>query len=107
MFHEDRRDERIRGVGIAREDKMVTKKSSEIPPFIVMEVMEKAASLERQGENIIHLEVGEPDFDTPECIKEAAIRAIREGKPTTPTAWGWLSSGRRSPKTTTRDTGWK
>ena len=59
---------------------MVTKKSSEIPPFIVMEVMEKAASLERRGENIIHLEVGEPDFDTPECIKEAAIRAIREGK---------------------------
>jgi aspartate/methionine/tyrosine aminotransferase len=59
---------------------MVTKKSSEIPPFIVMEVMEKAASMERQGENIIHLEVGEPDFDTPECIKEAAIRAIREGK---------------------------
>ncbi len=59
---------------------MVTRKSSEIPPFIVMEVMEKASSLERQGENIIHLEVGEPDFDTPECIKEAAIRAIREGK---------------------------
>ena len=59
---------------------MATKKSSEIPPFIVMEVMEKAAAMERQGENIIHLEVGEPDFDTPECIKEAAIRAIREGK---------------------------
>jgi aspartate/methionine/tyrosine aminotransferase len=59
---------------------MVTKKSSEIPPFIVMEVMEKAATMERQGEDIIHLEVGEPDFDTPECIKEAAIRAIREGK---------------------------
>ena len=59
---------------------MVTKKSSEIPPIIVMEVMEKAASMERQGENIIHLEVGEPDFDTPECVKEAAIRAIREGK---------------------------
>jgi len=59
---------------------MVTKKSSEIPPFIVMEVMEKAALMERQGENIIHIEVGEPDFDTPECIKEAAVRAIREGK---------------------------
>ena len=59
---------------------MVTKKSAEIPPFIVMEVMEKAAAMERQGEEIIHLEVGEPDFDTPECIKEAAIRAIREGK---------------------------
>ena len=59
---------------------MVTKKSSEIPPFIVMEVMEKAAAMERRGEDIIHLEVGEPDFDTPECVKEAAIRAIREGK---------------------------
>ena len=59
---------------------MVSKKSSEISPFIVMEVMEKAAAMERQGENVIHLEVGEPDFDTPECIKEAAIRAIRDGK---------------------------
>jgi aspartate/methionine/tyrosine aminotransferase len=36
--------------------------------------------MEREGKNIIHLEVGEPDFDTPECVKEAAIRAIREGK---------------------------
>jgi aspartate/methionine/tyrosine aminotransferase len=59
---------------------MVTKKSAEIPPFIVMEVMEKATAMERLGEEVIHLEVGEPDFDTPECIKEAAIRAIREGK---------------------------
>jgi len=59
---------------------MVTKRSSEIPPFIVMEVMEKAASMEREGVDIVHLEVGEPDFETPECVKEAAIRAIREGK---------------------------
>jgi aspartate/methionine/tyrosine aminotransferase len=59
---------------------MVTKKSEEIPPFIVMEVMEKAAAMERKGEDIIHLEVGEPDFDTPDCIKEAAIQAIHEGK---------------------------
>ncbi len=59
---------------------MVSKKSSAVSPFIVMEVMESAATLERQGENIIHLEVGEPDFDTPECIKEAAIKAIRDGK---------------------------
>jgi aspartate/methionine/tyrosine aminotransferase len=59
---------------------MVSKRSSDIPPFIVMEVMEKAAAMEREGEDIVHLEVGEPDFDTPECIKEAAVRAIREGK---------------------------
>lgn len=59
---------------------MVSKKAQEIPPFIVMEVLEKAGEMERKGEDIIHLEIGEPDFDTPECIKEAVGRALREGK---------------------------
>ena len=59
---------------------MISKKAQEIPPFIVMDVMEKAQELERNGEHIIHLEVGEPDFDTPECINEASYRAICEGK---------------------------
>lgn len=59
---------------------MVTKRASEIPPFIVMDILEKAQEMERRGKDIIHLEVGEPDFDTPECIKEACYRAIRDGK---------------------------
>ena len=59
---------------------MISKKSLKIPPFIVMEVMEKAAEMERAGEHIIHLEVGEPDFDTPQCIKDAAVKAIKDGK---------------------------
>jgi aspartate/methionine/tyrosine aminotransferase len=59
---------------------MISKKAQEIPPFIVMDVLEKAQELEREGDHIIHLEVGEPDFDTPECIKEAGYKAIREGK---------------------------
>ncbi|MGA1876139.1 MAG: pyridoxal phosphate-dependent aminotransferase [bacterium] len=42
--------------------------------------MEKASELEKRGMNIIHLEVGEPDFDTPACIKEAAIRALEHGQ---------------------------
>jgi len=50
-----------------------------IPPFIVMDVLERAQALEREGRHIIHLEVGEPDFPTPECICEAAEKAIREG----------------------------
>lgn len=58
----------------------VSQRAREITPFIVMDVMEKAQVMERSGETIIHLEVGEPDFDTPECIKEAAIQALREGK---------------------------
>jgi aspartate/methionine/tyrosine aminotransferase len=48
--------------------------------FIVMDVLERASTLSRQGQDIIHLEVGEPDFDTPQCIKEAGIEAIRKGK---------------------------
>jgi aspartate/methionine/tyrosine aminotransferase len=59
---------------------MISNKAQEIPPFIVMDVLEKAQELERNGEHIIHLEVGEPDFDTPECINEACYRAICEGK---------------------------
>jgi len=59
---------------------MISKKAQEIPPFIVMDVLEKAQELERRGEHIIHLEVGEPDFDTPECISEAGYRAICDGK---------------------------
>jgi aspartate/methionine/tyrosine aminotransferase len=59
---------------------VISKKAQEIPPFIVMDVLEKAQELERVGEQIIHMEVGEPDFDTPECIKEACFQAIREGK---------------------------
>jgi len=59
---------------------MITKRASEIQPFIVMDVLEKAQEMQRKGEHIIHLEVGEPDFDTPECIREACYRAIRNGE---------------------------
>jgi aspartate/methionine/tyrosine aminotransferase len=59
---------------------MITKRAEEIRPFIVMDVLERAQELEKQGEHVIHLEVGEPDFDTPTCIREAGERALREGK---------------------------
>ena len=59
---------------------MVTRRASEITPFIVMDILEKAQEMERGGTDIIHMEVGEPDFDTPECINEACRRAIRDGK---------------------------
>ena len=65
---------------MTKPDAMISKKAREISPFIVMEVLEKAQEFERMGERVIHLEVGEPDFDTPECIKEACFRAIREGR---------------------------
>ena len=58
---------------------MVAKRTENITSFIVMDVLEKAHDLERQGINVIHLEVGEPDFDTPPCVKAAACRALDEG----------------------------
>jgi aspartate/methionine/tyrosine aminotransferase len=43
------------------------------------EVLAKAKALEKQGRNIVHLEIGEPDFDTPNNIKEAAVKALKAG----------------------------
>ena len=43
------------------------------------EVLNKARALERQGKEIIHLEIGEPDFDTPKNIVEAGIQALHKG----------------------------
>src|SRR5207249_6478844 len=43
------------------------------------EVLNKARALERQGKKIIHLEIGEPDFDTPKNIVEAGVGALRQG----------------------------
>jgi len=47
--------------------------------FIVMDVLERANELQRKGIDVIHLEVGEPDFDMPECISQAAIKAYQDG----------------------------
>jgi len=43
------------------------------------EVLAKAKALEKQGHEIVHLEIGEPDFDTPSNIKEAAVKAMMSG----------------------------
>ncbi len=58
---------------------MISHRTQEMTPFIVMDVLEKAHEMERQGIHVIHLEVGEPDFDTPQCIKNAACRALENG----------------------------
>ena len=43
------------------------------------EVLAKAQKLEAQGKNIIHLEIGEPDFETPENIVRAGRKALQDG----------------------------
>ncbi|HEC81719.1 MAG TPA: pyridoxal phosphate-dependent aminotransferase [Thermoplasmatales archaeon] len=43
-------------------------------------VLARAKELERQGKNVLHFEIGEPDFDTPGNIKDAAINALKKGE---------------------------
>ena len=51
----------------------------QIPPSATLALNAKANQLKAQGVDIVNFGVGEPDFDTPDNIREAAIRAIREG----------------------------
>ena len=52
----------------------------DIAPFHVMDILARARQLEASGRSIIHMEIGEPDFPTPEPILIAAQRAISDGK---------------------------
>ena len=63
---------------------MVTKNTlaarmENIKPFHVMSLLGQARAMEQQGRDIIHLEVGEPDFNTPQPILDAGIEALKEG----------------------------
>jgi aspartate/methionine/tyrosine aminotransferase len=58
---------------------MVASRTKEIAPFLVMDVLERACTMACDGIDVIHLEVGEPDFDTPQCVKEAIFKALEEG----------------------------
>lgn len=57
-----------------------TRRTAKITPFRVMDVLERAVELSRQGAAIIHLEVGEPDFDTPAPVREAVCKAMADGE---------------------------
>ena len=57
----------------------MTRRSREISPFQVMEILTEAQTLQAAGQDIIHLEVGEPDFPTPAPMIDAAFSALRAG----------------------------
>ncbi len=61
---------------------------SRIKPSATLTITQKARDLKNQGRNVISLSVGEPDFDTPDNIKEAAIAAIRRGETKYPPVTG-------------------
>ncbi len=58
----------------------ISKRAAGIEPSVTLSLNTKANALKEAGEDVVGLAAGEPDFETPEVIKEAGIRAIREGK---------------------------
>lgn len=59
---------------------MLAKATARLGTETAFEVLAKARALEAEGRDIVHLEIGEPDFDTPPNIIEAAVQALRNGK---------------------------
>lgn len=58
----------------------VAKRIQQISPFYVMELLQRAKELEAQGRDIIHMEIGEPDFATPQTILNAGIAHLQSGQ---------------------------
>ncbi|MCD8020382.1 MAG: hypothetical protein LUF92_12620 [Clostridiales bacterium] len=56
-----------------------TKRMEALPFSGIRAVMEKATKMQQAGENIIHMEIGGPDFDTPEKLKQAANESLKAG----------------------------
>jgi aspartate aminotransferase len=57
----------------------LARRMSRLGTETAFEVLNKARALERQGKSVIHLEIGEPDFDTPANVVEAGVNALRGG----------------------------
>ena len=58
----------------------LAKRTQTISPFYVMELLRRAKQLESEGRDIIHMEIGEPDFATPQTIIDASIEHIKTGE---------------------------
>jgi len=55
-------------------------RAARVRPFIVMDVMNQAAAIERTGSTVVHMEVGQPSAPTPSSIRAAAARALEDGR---------------------------
>jgi aspartate aminotransferase len=60
-------------------DSVFAKRMETLGTETAFEVLAKAKALEKQGKDVVHLEIGEPDFDTPKNIKDAATKALNAG----------------------------
>ena len=60
--------------------KHLAERMSSIQPFHVMALLARARELEAAGRSIVHMEIGEPDFVTPQPVIDAGMRALAEGR---------------------------
>ncbi|MCX4191127.1 pyridoxal phosphate-dependent aminotransferase [Methylophaga sp. OBS1] len=58
----------------------ISKRAQAISPFHVMDILAQAKAMQARGHDIIHMEVGEPDFETPKPIIEAGIKALEDAR---------------------------
>ncbi|MEK7196855.1 MAG: aspartate aminotransferase, partial [Nitrospirota bacterium] len=58
---------------------MLSERAGQIKPSPTLAIDAKAKAMKASGVDVVNFGVGEPDFDTPDNIKEAAIKAIKEG----------------------------
>ena len=58
----------------------ISQRAKKVPPSATLAVTNRAKELKAQGIDVVGFGAGEPDFDTPDYIKEAAIKALKEGK---------------------------
>jgi aspartate/methionine/tyrosine aminotransferase len=58
---------------------LIARRTAEIEPFQVMDVLARAQALEAAGRRVLHMEIGEPDFTAPDAVVEAGVRALRGG----------------------------
>lgn len=58
----------------------LARRVEEIQPFHVMEILARARELEERGQDIVHMEIGEPDFPTPDPVRRAGIAALEKGE---------------------------
>ncbi|MGH8743862.1 MAG: pyridoxal phosphate-dependent aminotransferase [Burkholderiales bacterium] len=64
---------------LRRENARIALRMSDIQPFHVMELLARARTLEAQGRSIVHMEIGEPDFPSPQPVIDAGIEALKRG----------------------------
>ncbi len=58
----------------------ISKRAADVPPSATLAVTLRAKELKAKGVDVVDFGAGEPDFDTPDFIKEAAIKALKAGK---------------------------